>query len=313
MVHRQPVLTVDDLSVAYGGVRAVREVSLQVAAGESVAVLGANGAGKTSLLRAVSGLVAHSGTVAVLGTPTAGLAPEDIARLGVAHVPDNRGIFDDLTVGENLVAALYGAGRTGDEDRQAALEQVHELFPILAERHDQAAGTMSGGQQQMLTIARALVQQPTVVLIDEMSMGLAPSIVADLFQTVARLTQAGLGVVLVEQFVDQALEVVDRAVVLAGGRVVASGTAEEVAASDVAAHYLGGQDQDDSPTGTATVAELPESEAVPVGLNARELRALQAMAAAQGRSVTDVLSEAVRRDLFPHGPAVDNNEQGSTA
>lgn len=304
-----PVLAVDSLHVAYGGVRAVRDVSLEVHPGESVAVLGANGAGKTSLLRAVSRLVEYEGSVTVAGEPTDGLRPEQVARLGVAHVPDHRGIFDDLTVRENLTAALYGASRTAAADD--ALARVHDLFPILEERAEQAAGTMSGGQQQMLTIARALVQDPAVVLIDEMSMGLAPSIVEDLFATVERLTSEGLGVVLVEQFVDQALSVVDRAVVLSGGQVVAAGTAEQVAADDVAAHYLGGTDDEDEPMPELATAELPDSESVPVDLNARELRALQSVAAAQDRTVTDLLRDAVRRDLFDAVPAADREFAGA--
>lgn len=312
-----PLLSVDRLSVAYGGVRAVRDVSLEVRAGESVAVLGANGAGKTSLLRAVSGLVAFDGQVTVLGRETAGMAPEEIARLGVAHVPDDRGIFDDLTVRDNLVAALYGVGRGADLDDDA-VDEAFDLFPILAERRDQQAGTMSGGQQQMLTIARALVQRPQVVLIDEMSMGLAPAIVDDLFATVAQLVQAGLGVVLVEQFVDKALSVVDRAVVLSSGEVVAAGTAAELAASDVAAHYLGGEDRkgdaaaEDAGTTTGLDhPELPDSEAVDVRLNARELRALQAMAVTQGRAPEEVLAEAARTGLAWGSQAADTDDRSA--
>jgi branched-chain amino acid transport system ATP-binding protein len=292
------VLRAERVSVHYGGVRAVREVSFEVAAGQAVAILGANGAGKTSLLRAISGLVPHDGTVTVGGVAATGLRPEQIARLGLAHVPDDRGVFDDLTVRENLTTALYGVGAHRDPSAATVIDEVFDLFPILRERQQQPAGTMSGGQQQMLTIARALVQRPRVVMIDEMSMGLAPAIVAELFATVQQLTEQGIAVVLVEQFVDQALAVVDRALVLSGGRVVADGDAADLADDDIAALYLGagsaGQDHVD-----ATLEEivLPDSEPVDVRLNARELRALQALAASQGRDPSQIAADALRQTI----------------
>jgi branched-chain amino acid transport system ATP-binding protein len=293
-----PVLGVEGVSVHYGGVRAVREVSFEVAAGQAVAILGANGAGKTSLLRAISGLVPHDGEVMVGGVATTGLRPEQIARLGLAHVPDNRGVFDDLTVRENLTTALYGVGGHGGPSAATAIDEVFDLFPILRERQQQPAGTMSGGQQQMLTIARALVQRPRVVMIDEMSMGLAPVIVAELFATIAQLTEQGIAVVLVEQFVDQALAVVDHALVLSGGTVVAAGKAADLAADDVAALYLGATPADQEHV-HATLEEipLPDSEPVDVRLNARELRALHALAAAQGRDPSQVAADALRQAI----------------
>lgn len=289
------LLQVEGAVVDHGGVHAVRGVDLSVAAGESVAVLGANGAGKTSLLSAVSGLVPMAaGRVRVDGVDVTGDAPERIARRGVAHVPDDRGIFDELTVADNLRVAGYGVGH----DRAAlaeARDEVFELFPVLADRQRQVAGTMSGGQQQMLTIARALLQRPRLLMVDEMSMGLAPGIVADLFGVVGALTARGIGVLLVEQFVAQALGAVDRAVVMAGGRVVAAGPADVVATDDVAAHYLGGGDGGGHRRGVP--ATLPASESLPVALDARQLRALQDRARAQRRDPADLLAELVRAHL----------------
>lgn len=293
-------LVVHGAVVEYGGVRAVRGVDLEVAAGESVAVLGANGAGKTSLLRAISGLVPlAAGTVAVGDVDVTGRRTDEIARLGVALVPDDRGIFDELTVGENLRVAAHARDLRGGA-RDAAVDAVHELFPVLHDRRDQVAGTLSGGQQQMLAIGRALVQQPRLLLVDEMSMGLAPSIVTELFEVVAGLTDRGMGVLLVEQFVDQALTVVDRAVVMAGGRAVARGTAGEVAEGDVVRHYLGG---DDRRGGRAhrDPAVLPASESVAVPLDARDLRALEARAAREGQAPEDLLAAVVHQHLQEDG------------
>ncbi len=164
------LLEVRDLQVRYAGVVAVRDVSLSVDAGQVLAVLGANGAGKTSTLRAISGLVRASGSVLFDGQPLTGLAPEVVARHGIAHVPAGRGLFPTLSVADNLRMGLYGA-RSRDD---GVVEEMLETFPILRERRDQAAGTMSGGQQQQLVIARALVQRPRLLMVDEMSMGLAP-------------------------------------------------------------------------------------------------------------------------------------------
>ena len=235
------LLQVDGLQVAYGGVVAVRDVTLSVAEGQVTAVLGANGAGKTTTLLAVSGLVkARAGSVTFDGQSLLGMAPERIARLGIAHVPAGRGIFPGLSVADNLRMGLYGAGRDGSEDGRAAVEEVLETFPILRERREQAAGTMSGGQQQQLAIGRALVQRPRLMLLDEMSMGLSPTVVLDLFAMVKRVAERGVAVVMVEQFVGQALKVADQAVVLEQGRVVAAGAPSELTAEQIGAAYLGG-------------------------------------------------------------------------
>lgn len=234
------LLEVSGLRVTYGGVVAVRDASFSVEPGQVLAVLGANGAGKTSTLLAVSGLVkARAGRVRVHGHEVLGLAPERIARLGLAHVPAGRGIFPTLTVADNLRMGLYGSGRDRHPDGRTAVEEVLTAFPILRERRDQPAGTMSGGQQQQLAIGRALVQRPRLLMLDEMSMGLSPNVVADLFVLVRRLADDGMAVVMVEQFVGQALAIADQAVVLEQGAVVAAGPPETLSRDALAAAYLG--------------------------------------------------------------------------
>lgn len=283
------VLEITDLQVAYGGVVAVRDVSLSVGAGQVLAVLGANGAGKTTTLRAVSGLVKpRAGGISVDGQSLRGLSPEAVARLGVAHVPAGRGLFPTLSVADNLRMGLYGA-RSRDE---GAVEEMLETFPILRERRDQAAGTMSGGQQQQLVIARALVQRPRLLMLDEMSMGLAPRVVAELFVLVAGLRTKGMAVVIVEQFVGQALAVADQAVVLEQGSVVSSGKPSQLSTDELTAAYLGGDAQ-------ASRYSPPDRarEQVKVSMRGADVRRLEQRAAAEGRPVEDLLAELVREAL----------------
>ena len=235
------LLEIEALRVTYGGVVAVRDVSLTVEPGEVLAVLGANGAGKTTTLMAVSQLVrVRGGDIRLDGASIVGLAPEQVARRGVAHVPAGRGIFPGLSVADNLRMGLYGAGLDRKAESAQAVEEVLDTFPILRERRHQAAGTMSGGQQQQLAIGRALLQRPRLLLLDEMSMGLSPTVVAELFALVAGLKDRGIAVVMVEQFVAQALQIADRAVVLEQGRVVAAGAPADLSADQLAAAYLGG-------------------------------------------------------------------------
>lgn len=283
------LLEIADLQVTYGGVVAVRDVSLSVGAGEVLAVLGANGAGKTTTLRAVSGLVKlRSGSISVDGRPLRGLSPEAIARLGVAHVPAGRGLFPTLSVADNLRMGLYGAGAKDD----GVVEEMLETFPILRERRDQAAGTMSGGQQQQLVIARALVQRPRLLMLDEMSMGLAPRVVAELFVLVAGLRSSGMAVVIVEQFVGQALAVADHAVVLEQGRVVSSGKPSELSTDELTAAYLGG----DASSSRHTPPDRAR-EQLKVSMRGADVRRLEQRAAAEGRPVEDLLAELVRAAL----------------
>jgi branched-chain amino acid transport system ATP-binding protein len=293
------LLEVQHLQVAYGGVVAVRDVSLAVAPGQVTAVLGANGAGKTTTLLAVSGLVrARAGTVLFDGQPLLGKAPERIARLGIAHVPAGRGIFPGLTVADNLRMGLYGALRDGTADGRAAVEEVLEQFPILRERRDQPAGTMSGGQQQQLAIGRALVQRPRLLLLDEMSMGLSPTVVAELFVLVGRLAREGMAVVMVEQFVGQALKVADMAVVIEQGTVVAAGPPASLSADDIGAAYLGGHGK--------PVAKLPgpskdARQRLAVELAGVDVRRLERLAAAQGRTPDELAQELLERALSGTG------------
>ncbi|HUC36631.1 MAG TPA: ABC transporter ATP-binding protein [Acidimicrobiales bacterium] len=234
------VLAVEGLSVSYGAIRALRDVELEAHEGMITAVLGANGAGKTTLLRTITGLVKPSaGSVRLNGTRLTGMAVEDIARVGVAHVPEGRGVIQELTVDENLrLGTLWRLGRS---ERRKAMEEVYGLFPLLGERRNRHASTLSGGERQMLAIGRALVSRPKVMLLDEPSLGLAPIVTAQLMAVLRDLAVSSeLTVVLVEQNARSALSVAQRAVVLNLGKVVVSDDADVVAAdNDLRHHYLG--------------------------------------------------------------------------
>jgi ABC-type branched-subunit amino acid transport system ATPase component len=238
------LLRVDDLEVSYGGVKALRGLSLAVSAGEIVAVLGSNGAGKTTLLRAVSGTLAlqrgtiDGGTIELEGRSLIGLDPAIVVHAGVVQVPEGRRIFGDLTVEDNLRAGAWG--RTERGGRAEAYDRVFELFPRLRERRGQRAGLLSGGEQQMLAIGRALMSDPRLLLLDEPSLGLAPQLVERIGETVRAINEQGTAVVLVEQNAAMALEVADRATILEVGAVAAEGSAAELARSDeVRERYVG--------------------------------------------------------------------------
>ena len=238
------MLVVDDLHAGYGLSEVLRGVSLEVKAGTVVALIGANGAGKTTTMRAVSGLLSPArGKVLLDGTPVQGLPASRIARLGLAHAPEGRKVFGPLSVEDNLLLGAYGRlPRFFGFRAQAApdLERVYGLFPRLAERRRQAAGTLSGGEQQMLAIGRALMARPKVMLLDEPSMGLAPVIVQEVFRTLRRLKDEGMTMLLVEQFAKAALEVADHAFVLERGRIAVAGTPDALRRdARVLAAYLG--------------------------------------------------------------------------
>jgi branched-chain amino acid transport system ATP-binding protein len=233
-----PLLELRDVEASYGPVKALHGVSLSVDDGEIVAVLGANGAGKTTALRAVSGLVRHSGEIVFDGTRIERASPERVARLGIAHVPEGRGIFDELTVLENLRLGSY-VRRNGSWKTE--LERVTGYFPWFAQRGNQQAGTLSGGEQQMLALGRALMARPRLLLLDEPSLGLAPLVVRELFAIVSELNEKeGLTLLVVEQNARLALRTASRAYVLEVGRVALSGASDELARNEaVRRSYLG--------------------------------------------------------------------------
>ncbi len=232
------LLELHDVEAYYGPVQALYGVGLDVSEGEIVAVLGANGAGKTTTLRAVSGTVEHSGEVVVAGRKlTRRTGPDGVARLGVAHVPEGRGTFVELTVAENLRLGAY----TRRDALEADERRVYALFPRLAERRDQQAGTLSGGEQQMLALGRALMARPRLLLLDEPSLGLAPLVVRGIFAVLRRLNEEeGLAVLVVEQNARLALAASHRAYVLEVGRVALAGASADLRADDaVRRSYLG--------------------------------------------------------------------------
>jgi len=234
-----PLLELEDVTARYGPVTALHGISLRVDEGESVAVLGANGAGKTTTLRAVSGTVRRSGKIAFGGKSIARTAPEAVARAGVAHVPEGRGTLTELTVHENLRLGAYTR-----RDRKAVADderRVLSYFPQLAQRGSQRAGTLSGGEQQMLALARALMLRPRLLLLDEPSLGLAPLVVAEIFRIVRELNEReGLAVLVVEQNAVVALDATARAYVLEVGKVAVEGTSADLQRDEaVRRSYLG--------------------------------------------------------------------------
>ena len=229
------MIRIDNVSASYGAVQALRDVTFEAKTGAVTAVIGANGAGKTTLLRAISGLVKpKEGSIELDGVAITGRKPEDVARLGVGHVPEGRGVIEAFTIEENLrLGALHGK-----QALSAGLADQYELFPILGERRKQHAATLSGGERQMLAMARALIAKPSVLLLDEPSLGLAPIVTASLMHTIKELcTSRNLTVILVEQDAMSALSVAERAVVLHVGRVAADDTSAAVAGNEDLRHY----------------------------------------------------------------------------
>ena len=230
------LLELNGVEARYGPIKALHGVTLSIDEGEVVAVLGANGSGKTTTLRAVSNTVRSSGEVRFAGKSIARRSPESIVRLGIAHVPEGRGTFAELTVTENLRLGAY----TRRGSNKATMKQVREYFPWMAERGEQQAGTLSGGEQQMLALARAFMQRPRLLLLDEPSLGLAPIIVSEIFRLVTELNKEGMTVLVVEQNANIALQAASRAYVLEVGRVAVSGTSDELRANEsVRRSYLG--------------------------------------------------------------------------
>ncbi len=233
------ILQVEDLHVHYGAIEALRGISLEVPAGQVVALIGANGAGKTTTLRAISRMLRPtSGSVRFLGEDVTGLPSHRIVARGMAHAPEGRGIFLNLTVKENLdLGAYLRRDRGGIVDD---LDKAYKLFPLLQERRAQVAGTLSGGEQQMLAVARALMSKPRLMLLDEPSLGLAPQVVERIFAVLREVNQAGVALLLVEQNAHKALQLAHHAYVLETGSVVMEGTGKELLASpEVRRAYLG--------------------------------------------------------------------------
>ena len=237
---KEVILSLDDLNVSYGNIAAVKDLSLTVYAGEIVTLIGSNGAGKSTTLRTISGLLRpRSGDVVFNGRRLNGIPGHDVVKLGISQSPEGRKIFQRMTVSENLDLGAFTRKDTGKiaEDR----ERVLELFPRLRERISQKAGTMSGGEQQMLAVARALLADPTLLLLDEPSMGLAPVLVDVIFETIERIREQGTTVLLVEQNALAALEIADYAYVLESGRLGLQGPAAELLDDpSVTSAYLGG-------------------------------------------------------------------------
>lgn len=232
------LLEVDGIDVSYGNVQVLWDVSFDVAAGETVALLGANGAGKTTTLKSICGpLTPTSGDIRFRGESIAGRPHDEVVPMGITHVPEGREIFTESTVEENLRLGAY----TNRDGVDAQLDRVYGIFPRLEERTDQRAGTLSGGEQQMLAIGRGLMSDPDLVLLDEASLGLAPVLVEDVFEAIERINEEGTTVLLVEQDLNHALTVADRGYVLESGRITLSGAAADLAEDErVAASYLGG-------------------------------------------------------------------------
>lgn len=239
----ETVLSVDNISVSYGPIQALKKVSLQVNKGEIVALLGANGAGKTTLLQTISGLLKpHEGQIFYQGEAITGLEAEAIVKKRLIHVPEHRQVFSTLSVLDNLYLGAYHHYKaSGKESIDEKIKEVFRLFPILEERKTQLAGTLSGGQQQMLAIARGVMAQPDLLLLDEPTLGLAPIVAKEVLQLVARLRdELGTTILLIEQNVVSSLKIANRAYVIAQGKIVKSGNAQELLRDkEVREAYLG--------------------------------------------------------------------------
>jgi len=235
----QPLLEIKDLVVAYGDLAILHDVSLRVEPGEVVSVLGANGAGKTTLLQAVSGLLpARKGSIRFLETEIHEIPAHDLAGLGLAHVPQGRGIFTTMTVMDNLLVGSWN--RQARKRRRENLDRIFALFPRLKERSHQLAGTLSGGEQQMLALGRALTQEPRLLMLDEPSLGLAPVVVDMVFETLGKILQQNISILLVEQNVFHAIDLANRCYLLENGRVTLEGTQAEFQQNEkIKTSYLG--------------------------------------------------------------------------
>ena len=235
-----PVFVIKNLNVCYGAIQALRDVSLEVNEGEIITLIGSNGSGKSTTLRAISGLIpAASGSISLGGKELTKASPTQIVRAGIVQVPEGRRIFTDMTVYETLLMGTYL--RADKAQIRRDIESMYERFPILGKRKNQLAGTLSGGEQQMLAMSRALMARPKLLLLDEPSMGLSPVLVKEIFDLIQEINRAGTTILLVEQNANLALSIASRAYILETGQIAMSGDADELASSDaVRRAYLGG-------------------------------------------------------------------------
>jgi len=233
------MLKVNNLHAQYGKIKALFGIDLEIRPGEIVALIGANGAGKTTFLKTISGLIkASDGTIRFMGGSIENQKAEKIVHMGISHVPEGRMVFTQRTVKTNLEIGAFG--RRDKAEIKQDMERYYEMFPILGDRRDQLAGTLSGGEQQMLAIARALMKRPKLLLLDEPSMGLAPFLVNKIFQTIKKLNEEGLSIILVEQNVKKALKITQRAYVIELGKIVHHGKSEDLLCSEeIRKSYLG--------------------------------------------------------------------------
>ncbi len=233
------MLEVDSINCFYGNIQVLWDVTMRVEEGEIMALVGANGAGKTTLLKTISGLMRPaSGTISYYDTRLDVMEPNDIVSLGISHIPEGRRLFTEMSVYENLEMGAYPSRSW--KQRQETLEEVYELFPVLKERAGQLARTLSGGEQQMLAMGRGLMSRPDLCIIDEPSNGLAPIVVAEVFEIISSLRERGITILLVEQNVRQTLQIADRASVLENGRICAEGACSDLLLSDhIRRAYLG--------------------------------------------------------------------------
>jgi len=318
------LLETRSLRTGYEGIPVVFGIDIEVNEGEVVALLGSNGAGKTTTLRAISGMIKPmSGDIMFNGRHIGGMAAEKIARAGLIHVPQGRGIFPSLGVEESLRLAAAMA-KVPRGDLQAGLDEAYALFPRLQERRTQAAGTLSGGEQQMLTLARGIISRPKLLMIDEMSQGLAPSLVAELFQIVAKFPERGLSVLLVEQFVGQALAVANRAYVLKKGEIEYEGSAQKLAKDEdfVRASYLGESGEEPAPAAEepaageaarpAVTAPTPIYEKVSVSLPPALVRGLEERAAREGIDPAELVRKVVEGNLEELATTNGSSTNGAT-
>ncbi len=235
------MLEINNLSVNYGYIEALRNISLKVSKNEIITLIGGNGAGKTTTLKAISGLAdKRSGTISFEGRDITRMAPEEIVKLGIAHVPEGRKVFPSLTVYENLMTGTLGNRKLTKNRIGELLEQQYDMFPRLKERENQVGGSLSGGEQQMLAIARGLMMDPDMIMLDEPSLGLAPVIVEEIFRMILRIRDNGKTVLLIEQNASMALSIADRGYALENGRIILTGTGKELLVNDeVKRAYLG--------------------------------------------------------------------------